>query len=98
MFEKIERFAETLAISAGQSRRGFLGHIGKGALGVAGVVGGLLLFQSAADAAACNGGCTFQCPNGEKVVRECLKGCTCDQTIQHEGMTCGLFHFGCTPR
>ena len=43
MFEKVGRFAETLATSAGQSRRGFLGCLGKGALGVAGVVSGLLI-------------------------------------------------------
>ena len=33
MFEKIGQFADTLATSAGQSRRGFLGCLGKGALG-----------------------------------------------------------------
>jgi hypothetical protein len=99
MFEKIGRFAETLATSAGQSRRGFLGHLGKGALGVAGVVGGLLLFQGEAVAANCTGGCTYSCPNTPvKVVRECLSGCTCDQTITHKGMTCSLSHFGCLPK
>jgi len=98
MFEKIEQFAETLATSAGESRRGFLGRLATGAWSVAGVLGGLLLSQGEALAANCNGGCTYQCPNGEKVVRECLKGCTCDQTIQHRDMTCGLFHFGCVAR
>lgn len=98
MFEKIGRFAETLATSAGQSRRGFLDHLGKGALGVASVVGGLLLFQGEAAAANCTGGCTYLCPNGEKVVRECLTGCTCNQTIQHRSMTCSLFHFGYAPK
>jgi len=38
MFEKIGRYAETVATSAGQSRRGFLGRLGQAALGVAGVV------------------------------------------------------------
>jgi hypothetical protein len=96
MFEKIGRFAETLAISTGQSRRGFLGHLGKGALGVAGVVGGLLLFQGDASAANCTGGCTYFCPAlGFHVTRECLSGCTCEQTIQHKGTTCSLSHFGC---
>ena len=42
MFEKIEVFAETLAASAGQSRRGFLGRLGKLAIGAAGVAGALL--------------------------------------------------------
>src|SRR5437764_9634425 len=66
MFEKIGRFAETLATSAGQSRRGFLGRLGKGALGVAGVVGGLFLFQGEAVATPCTGGCRYSCPNDEK--------------------------------
>ena len=95
MFEKIGRYAEKVAISAGQTRRGFLGCLGKGALGVAGVVGGLLLFQGDAVATQCTGGCTYSCPNDEKVVRECFSGCTCAQSIQREGRTCFLSHFGC---
>ena len=98
MFEKIGRFAETLATSVGQSRRGFLGHLGKGALGMAGMIGGLLLFHGEALATRCTGGCTYSCPNDEKVVRECLTGCTCAQTIRREGMTCVLSHFGCAAK
>lgn len=99
MFEKIGRFAETLATSAGQSRRGFLGHLGKGALGLAGVVGGLLLIPGEAVATTCTGGCKYFCSAiDETVVRECKTGCTCDQTIQHKGMTCSLSHFGCVAK
>ena len=98
MFEKIGRFAETLATSAGQSRRGFLGGLGKAALSVAGVVGGLLLFQGEAVASPCTGGCTYLCPNGEKVFTSCEPGCTCAQTVQRGGMTCSRSHFGCVPK
>ena len=95
MFEKIERFAETLATGAGQSRRGFLGHLGKGALGVAGVIGGLLLSQGEALATPCTGFCTYHCPNGQQVQRGCEPGCTCDQTTNFGGMTCTLTDFNC---
>ena len=98
MFEKIGRFAETLAISAGQSRRGFLGQLSKGALGVAGVVGGLLLFQGEAAATPCKGGCKYLCPNGGEVVTSCEPGCTCPDTVQREGMTCSRSHFGCVAK
>ena len=50
MFEKIGRYAETVAASAGQSRRGFLGLLGKGALGVAGLVGAVLVLPGQAGA------------------------------------------------
>ena len=100
MFEKIGRFAETLATTAGQSRRGFLGQLGKGALGIAGVVGGLLLFPGEAHATPCTGGCKYSCPNNKHltVVTGCATGCTCPQTIQREGNTCSLVHFGCAPK
>ena len=98
MFEKIGRFAETLATSAGQSRRGFLGHLGKGAMGVAGVVGGLLLFQGEAVASPCTGGCHYLCPGDEIVVKECLQGCTCAQTIQRHGQQCTLSRSACAPK
>lgn len=100
MFEKIGRFAEMLATSASLSRRGFLGHLGRGAVGVAGVVGGLLLFQGQAFASPCTGGCKYSCPNNNHVtvVTGCAKGCTCPQTIQREGNTCALVHFGCAAK
>ena len=43
MFEKIGQAAETLATHASQSRRGFLGRLGQGALVAAGAGGGLLV-------------------------------------------------------
>jgi hypothetical protein len=98
MFEKIGRFAETLATSAGQSRRGLLGRLGKGAAGVAGLVGGLLLFPREAVAVpGCTGSCRYQCPNGEFVVKGCRSDCTCTQSINFRNMTCFLFHTSCTP-
>lgn len=97
MFEKIARFAETLATSAGQSRRGFLGRLGKAALGVAGVVGGLLLFQGEAlsTKSTCTGACTYSCPNGDQVQKGCSNVCNCDQSVNHHGMTCLLIRSTC---
>jgi hypothetical protein len=42
MFEEIGNAAEKLATKVSESRRGFLRRLGQVALGVAGVVGGLL--------------------------------------------------------
>jgi hypothetical protein len=50
VFEKISRAAEKLATNVSESRRGFLGRLGKAALGVAGVLGGLLLLPKEAQA------------------------------------------------
>lgn len=97
MFERVGRYAEKLATSAGQTRRGFLGLTGKGALSLASLVGGLLLFQDEAVAggSGCTGSCRYQCPNGELPVKGCRKGCTCDQSISFKSMTCFLFHTSC---
>jgi hypothetical protein len=98
MFEKIGRFAETLATSAGQSRRGFLGRLGKGAASVAGLVGGLLIFPFEAVAVpGCTGGCRYRCPDNRFVTKGCRSDCTCSQTISFHQMTCGLYHTTCTP-
>jgi len=98
MFEKIGRYAERLAIGAFRSRRGFLGRLGKGAAGVAGLVGGLLLFPGETVAVpGCTGSCRYQCLNGEFVVKGCRSDCTCTQTVKFRGMTCALFHTSCTP-
>jgi hypothetical protein len=98
MFEKIRRFAETLATSAGQSRRGFLGRLGKEAAGVAGLVGGLLLFPGETFAVpGCTGGCRYRCPSGEFVTKGCRSDCTCTQTVQFRNMTCVIYHNTCTP-
>jgi hypothetical protein len=50
MFEKISNAAEKLATNVSESRRGFLGRMGQAALGVAGVVGGLLALSTEAQA------------------------------------------------
>jgi hypothetical protein len=42
MFEKIGRLAEAAATNVSVSRRGFFGQLGRGALVVAGALGGLL--------------------------------------------------------
>jgi hypothetical protein len=85
MFEKIERYAENVATSAGQSRRGFLGR--QVALGVAGVVGGLLFFPSKARA----GFVEYRCPNGTLLV----KSCPPEANIKHAGMICPLYVSRC---
>jgi hypothetical protein len=50
MFEKLGRAAERMATSVGESRRGFLGRLGRGALAAAGALGGLLLMPKEAQA------------------------------------------------
>ena len=50
MFEKIGRLAERAASKVSVSRRGFLGRLGKAALGAAGVVGGLSALAGRAQA------------------------------------------------
>ena len=93
MFDKIGRYAETVATSAGQSRRGFLGLMGKGALSLAGLVGGLLLVpgEAAATKSTCMGGCRYLCPGGSRISGGCNgKTCRCDATRNFRGMTCNL--------
>jgi hypothetical protein len=51
MFEKIGNAAERLATNVSESRRGFLARVGQTALGVTGVVAGLLALPSEAKAA-----------------------------------------------
>jgi hypothetical protein len=98
MFEKIGRYAETVATSAGQSRRGFLGLTGKGALSLASLVGGLLLFQheAVAQRAACTGGCRYLCPDGSFTSFGCTKECTCEPTRMFRGMTCNFHSSNCS--
>jgi len=83
MFEKIGRYAETVATSAGQTRRGFLGRLGRVALGAAGIVGGLLFLPNKARA----GFVEYRCPNGTIL----LKSCPPEPNIKHAGMICPLY-------
>jgi hypothetical protein len=50
MLEKISRLAEKAATNISVSRRGFMGRLGKAAVGAAGVVGGLLALSDRARA------------------------------------------------
>jgi hypothetical protein len=95
MFENIGRYAEKLAASAGHSRRGFLGRLSKTALGLAGVVGGVLLLPGQAGAGVCSGSCHYQCPDGTLHSTNCGSTCRCDLSIQHGGMTCSLYRSTC---
>jgi hypothetical protein len=95
MFDKIGRYAEQLATSAGQTRRGFLGLIGKGALSLASAVGGLLLVPGEAVGTQCKGGCRYQCPDGSRVSGGCDQNCSCDPTRRFRGMTCNFVASTC---
>jgi hypothetical protein len=97
MFEKIGRYAETAATSAGQSRRGFLGLMSKGALSLAGLVGGLLLVpdEAAATESTCTGFCKYTCPDGSIISGGCTHICNCELTRNHGGMTCSLSSSTC---
>jgi hypothetical protein len=50
MFEKISNAAERLASNVSESRRGFLVRVGQAAVGVVGVLGGLLALPTEAQA------------------------------------------------
>jgi hypothetical protein len=63
MFEKIGRLAEAAASNVSVSRRGFFGQLGRGALVVAGALGGLL--GAAAPVGAAPPG-TVTCCGGRK--------------------------------
>jgi hypothetical protein len=82
MFEKIGRYAETVATSAGLSRRGFLGRLGNAGLAAVGLVGALLLVPGQAQAST---GCEYSCPDGTVVRKNCPCGAP---AIKHQGMTC----------
>ena len=73
MFERFSQTAELLTTRASDSRRGFLGRLGQGALVAAGAVGGLLL--TVKDVRAGSGNCcqTGKCPPG----KTCVSGCRC---------------------
>jgi hypothetical protein len=95
MFDKIGRYAETVAVSMGDSRRSFLRSLGKGALGVAGLVGALLVLPGRAVATVCSGRCHYLCTDGSFHSTNCGSACGCDLSIQHGGMTCHLYRSTC---
>jgi hypothetical protein len=63
MFENIGRAAEQMAANVGESRRGFLGRLGKGAAALAGALGGLSVFAQNAHATKLVR-CTYRCGQG----------------------------------
>ncbi len=72
MFEKIGRYAETVATNASLSRRGFLGRVGQAALATAGVLGSLLVLPNKARAKMCdNFQCGYCCGGAERVITSC---------------------------
>jgi hypothetical protein len=80
MFDKIGRLAEAAANSVSVSRRGFLGRLGQVALGVAGVLGGLLVLPGTAQAGSgvvcCKYECrSYGCPRGLTVCYAAGKNC-----------------------
>jgi hypothetical protein len=96
MFEKIGRYAETVATSAGHSRRGFLGLLGKSALSLAGLVGAFLLFPGKAGATVVSGACYYSCSDGTLLARNCGSAKNpCDLTIQRGGVTCTVYRSTC---
>jgi hypothetical protein len=96
MFDKIGRYAESVAASVGQSRRGFLGWLGIAAMGLAGLVGGFHLFPREAGAKVVSGACYYQCPDGSRIATNCgSQKNPCGTTTQHAGMTCTIYRSTC---
>jgi hypothetical protein len=79
MFEKIGRLAEGLATTVGTTRRGFLGRVGKSALGVAAALGALGVAAAQSGGVVC---CKYHCGHlpyrHDKAASVCLAaGSTC---------------------
>jgi hypothetical protein len=91
MIEKIGRFAETLASNVSASRRGFLGQLGKAALGVAGLVGGLLAVPKDADAGGTVNCCRYVCstPENRYFAWTCQTS-VCPPRLSSFGTSCSL--------
>lgn len=64
MIEKINKLSEKLATSVGESRRGFLGHVGQAALVTFGVLTGIMAFPS-------KGYCAINCGYASGQQRYC---------------------------
>ncbi|MFL5244558.1 MAG: twin-arginine translocation signal domain-containing protein [Gemmataceae bacterium] len=94
MFEKIGRTAEQMASKLTVSRRGFLGRVGHAALGVAGVLGGMLVLPKQTQGGPSrNFSCNYECPNGSSVVKLTNNCNSCKPSVRSNGMVCPLF--GC---
>ena len=94
MFENISIAAEKLATNVGESRRGFLGSLGKVALGAAGVLGALLVSP---ENAAANGPefCFYRCPDGTtcRIRVAFAPNCgRCPKTLTGGGQTCRFWY------
>jgi hypothetical protein len=93
MFSKIGRLAERMASTMSTSRRGFLGQVGKSALGVAGALGAL-----AVTASAQSGGvvcCKYRCRTLPYKTHHVMKVCqpastSCAATIYQGLDVCKL--------
>jgi hypothetical protein len=79
MFDKIGRLAEAAATSVSVSRRGFFGQLGRGALVVAGALGGVLGAAAPARAGEADNSVPCNCRFGgrcQKPGTSCVyKGC-----------------------
>jgi len=95
MLDKVSQMAEQVATNV--SRREFLGRFGGAALGVAGVLGSLLVAAGTAPAAG-NGHaksvCYYLCPDGEvyALAKNNCNGCPTNRTFYD--MSCAFF--GCS--
>ena len=84
MFEKIGRLADGMASSISTSRRGFLGRVGKTAMGAAGMMSAVMLLRGTAQAHEHKcWECVYTCPGGgpkliigEKKCKQTYEGCT----------------------
>jgi hypothetical protein len=91
MFDRVSQAAEKLATNV--SRREFMGGLGKGALALAGAMGGMLAFPRLVQArqayyCGCGGefgdggiACTYSCPDGSTLTSPPgTSNCTCNPT------------------